>query len=275
MKFLGAKEDYSKADIVLFGVPFDGTSSYRFGSHKAPDVIRGVSDSIETYSPYFQKDLDDLMFVDKGNISMDSDKDPVKMIQIVRNYCKKLIDDDKVPFALGGEHTITYPIIQALLEKFNNITLIHLDAHTDLRDEYEGEKFSHACVMRRLLDLKGVEIIQIGIRSGTKQEFEFMHQHKTLCQIDEFGSIQNAVKNKNVYLTVDIDVFDPSLIPGTGNPEPGGILFPQFIAFLKHLQQVNFIGMDIMELNPQIDQTETSSIITAEIVRELLLSIKK
>lgn len=273
IKFLNSKNNFDNSRIILFGIPFDGTSTYRFGSRKAPHSIRIASDSIETYSPYQDKDLNAVAFFDAGNLKLASRKNTEKMMKAVSGFTDKICKHNKIPFALGGEHLISYPVIKSLKTKYDNMTVIQFDAHTDLREDYEGVKFSHATVMKRVFELGGIDIIQTGIRSGTKEEYEFMKKNHTFYEFFKKDLILEKIKGKNVYLTIDIDVFDPSVIPGTGNPEPGGITFLQFMDFIKHLKETTVIGIDVVELNPLIDPTQVSSIIIAEIVRELLLVI--
>ncbi|MBU1077940.1 MAG: agmatinase [Spirochaetes bacterium] len=271
MKFLDAKEDYKASRIILFGVPFDGTSSFRKGSAKAPDEIRASSDSIETYSPYLNKDLMDLDFYDAGDLKGLSREQSESMFDSVSEYMKKITSDGKIPFALGGEHLITYPVVKSLMNVYENITVVQFDAHTDLREDYDGVRYSHATVMKRLLEIDGVSLIQTGIRSGPKDEFELMNTNKTFYKLSDKELILKQIRNKNVYITVDIDVFDPSSVPGTGNPEAGGITFLQFIDFIKNIKDTSLIGCDVAELNPDLDPSGISSIFTAQVVRELLL----
>lgn len=272
--FISAKESYSSARIVLFGIPFDSTSTFRAGSRFGPDHIRLVSDEIETYSPYQQADLEDVSFTDAGNLEVAPGAVESAMDDIAA-FTGKLLRDGKVPFALGGEHLVTYPIVKSLRKKYREITLIHMDAHTDLRREYMGLPYSHSSVIRLIWDLKNIDLIQLGIRSGTRDEFEFMKKNQTLYALSQLDKINARIKNKNVYLTIDLDVFDPSVLPGTGTPEAGGISFIPFMEFLLGLKDFNLVGLDLVELNPEVDRTGNSSIFAAQLVRELLLKANK
>ncbi|MDD5065675.1 MAG: agmatinase [bacterium] len=270
--FIGAKESYTSAKIVLFGVPFDATSSFRAGSRFGPDFIRLVSDEIETYSPYQDRDLEDINFMDAGNLEI-SPGDIGSAMDVIHDFSAKLIKDNKIPFALGGEHLITYPIIKALRKKYREITLIHLDAHTDLREGYMGFQLSHASVIRLIWDLKNISLVQVGIRSGTREEFRFMKKNQTLYSLNQLEKINEKIRNKNVYITLDVDVFDPSVLPGTGTPEAGGMTFVPFMEFLLGLRDFNLIGLDVVELNPEVDRSQNSSIFASQLVRELLLKV--
>ncbi len=272
--FIGSKDSYSAAKIVLFGAPFDSTSTFRAGSRFGPDYVRLVSDEIETYSPYQDKDLEEMNFIDAGNLDLPPGHIE-RSLDMIYDFTSKVIKDRKIPFAIGGEHLITFPIIKSFRKKYKELTLIHLDAHTDLREEYLGLKYSHASVIRLISELKNINLIQIGIRSGTREEFQYMKKNNTLHSINQLDLINQKIKDQNVYLTVDLDVFDPSVLPGTGTPEAGGISFIQFMEFLMGLKNFNLIGLDVVELNPEYDPSQNSSIFTAKLIRELLLKAYK
>ncbi len=275
-KFLGANENIDNAKIVLIGIPFDGTSSFRSGSRFAPDSIRLFSDSIETYSPYFNDDIENINFYDSGNIEVTINNFSV-LNSHSQKIIKKLLEKDKKTFVLGGEHLITLPVVEIYKEFYNNLKVIQLDAHTDLRDEYFGEKYSHATVMRRIFDIVGEKnIFQFGIRSGTKDEFNFANKYTNLVKFSlKIEKFLDKLKNFPIYLTIDLDVFDLSILPGTGNPEPGGVNFKEFIDFLEKIKDLNIVGCDVVELNPEIDKTGASSILSAEVVREMLIVLNK
>ncbi len=275
-KFLGANENIDNAKIVLIGIPFDGTSSFRSGSRFAPDSIRLFSDSIETFSPYFNDDIENINFYDYGNIEVTINNFSV-LNSHTQKIIKKLLEKDKKTFVLGGEHLITLPVVEIYKKFYNNLKVIQLDAHTDLRDEYFGEKYSHATVMRRIFDIVGEKsIYQFGIRSGTKDEFNFANKYTNLVKFSlKIEKFLDKLKNFPIYLTIDLDVFDLSILPGTGNPEPGGINFKEFIDFLEKIKDLNIVGCDVVELNPEIDKTGASSILAAEVVREMLIVLNK
>ncbi len=275
-RFLGSKDDFKSSDILIVGVPFDATSSFRAGSRFAPDSIRFFSESIETFSPYFNQDIEDIKFYDYGNVEITINNFST-LSTYLYNLTINFLEKNKKLLFLGGEHLITFPIVKAYKDFFNNLKLIQLDAHTDLRDEYMQEKFSHATVMRRISEIIGPQnIFQFGIRSGTKTEFDFANKYTNLVKF--YLDIQNFLdkfKNFPIYLSIDLDVFDISILPGTGNPEPGGVNFREFIDFLKKIKDLNIVGCDIVELNPEVDRTGTSSILAAEVVREVLIILNK
>ncbi len=258
---------------AIFGCPLDQTSTFRSGSDKAPDSIRESSESIESYSPYRDKDLEDVEFADLGDLDF-TGKTMEESLDLIESQCIKIIEDGGIPFALGGEHTVTLPVVRALDKLQDDFFLIHLDAHTDLREDYEGAKFNHATVVRRVADLIGPErLIQLGIRSGTQKEFLWMKQNQTLHVWDD-GCEKHILKRLNgrkAYLTLDLDVLDPACLPGTGNPEAGGWFYHDLERFFRMLTHVDLIGADVVELNPSLDRSGMSSILASKIVRELLL----
>lgn len=260
---------------ALFGCPLDQTSTFRSGSDRAPESIREASDSIETYSPFLDRDLTDYRFADLGDVDF-SNADLETCLERIESFCSTILNHGAKPVALGGEHTVTLPIVRGLNRVCHDFLVIHLDAHTDLRDTYEGASLSHATVIRRVVDLIGPErLIQMGIRSGTREEFVWMKQNGTLYQWDK-GTEKSLLKRLNnceVYVTLDLDVLEPACLPGTGNPEAGGWFYNDLERFIKILTSVKLIGADVVELNPGLDKSGMSSILAAKIVRELLLVI--
>ncbi len=260
---------------ALFGCPLDQTSTFRSGSDKAPKAIREASDSIETYSPFLDRDLIDYKFADLGDIDF-SNADMETCLNRIESFCSTILNHGAKPLALGGEHTVTLPIVRGLNKVCQDFVVIHLDAHTDLRESYEGASLNHATVIRRVVDLIGSErLIQLGIRSGTREEFAWMKQNGTLYQWDK-GSEKSVLKrlnNREVYVTLDLDVMEPAFLPGTGNPEAGGWFYDDLERFFKMLTSVKLIGADVVELNPGLDKSGMSSVLAAKIVRELLLII--
>ncbi len=274
--FEGCTASYEAARIVLVGAGYDGTSSYRPGSRFAPLAIRSEAlYSQENYSPYFQRDLSEFPIHDLGDLDLPFGEKG-QALQDIEETARRLFDDQKVPVFIGGEHLITLPVVQAALHRYPDLVVVQLDAHLDLMDELFGERISHGTVMRRILDLlkDGQRLFQVGIRSGSKEEFEFAHATTQLFPFSthEFLKHLYLLKDKPVYLSVDLDVFDPSLIPGTGTPEAGGIFFPEFMNCLKALMQFNLVALDMVELAPKIDPTGNSTIHAAKILRELLIA---
>jgi len=264
--FLGCNKDLKDADIVIMGVPFDGTSSFRPGSRFAPNAIREASYGIETYSPVFDKDIElDMSICDIGDMEI-----PFGNFQKVASIVEEKVETffPKKIVSIGGEHLITLPLFKKFHEKFSDIFLIHFDAHADLRDDYLGEKLSHATVIKRISEITNFDkIFQYGIRSGTKDEYNLIKKHKTLNRSVE--EIKNIIGKKPVYLSIDLDVLDPSIFPGTGTPEPGGYSFNELINFIRQLNNLNIVGCDVVELSPHYDASGVSTIVAAKVIREL------
>jgi agmatinase len=263
--FMGSGGDEGTAGITLLACPLDATSSFRGGTRFAPDSIRKASWTLETYSPYLKRDLDDVHFYDAGNLEL-RPGDLEYSLGVIEDAVTELVEGGKKVLILGGEHLITYPVLRAVKKGFTDVQIVHFDAHCDLRDDYEGQKLSHATVMKRVKELGGSEVFQIGIRSGTRQEFE------ELASVDSPASLATRLdRNKATYITFDLDVFDPSLVPGVTTPEPGGLTFNEVMAYVSVLTEMNIIGADIVELAPDYDATFVSSIAAAKVAREILM----
>ncbi len=271
--FMACDSEYEKSNIVIFGAPFDGTTSFRPGTRFAPPVMRQESYGIETYSPYLNMDMEDYRYSDIGDLDLPFGN-KTRCLDMIYEQAKEILNDGKIPFMFGGEHLVSYSPIKAVYEKHPDLRVIHLDAHADLREDYMQEEFSHATVIRRAWDFLGDgRIYQFGIRSGTKEEFEFAEEHTymnmfDLSQIDKYIE---ELKKFPIYITVDLDVFDPSVFPGTGTPEPGGIVINEFIEFLKKIKGLNIVGADVVELSPHYDHSGISSALAVKVVREMLL----
>lgn len=263
--YMGSKAEEELAGTTLLGCPLDATSSFRGGTKFAPDSIRKASWTLETYSPYLKQDLDEMMFYDAGNLEL-RPGDLGLSLELIENTVTEIGGKGKKPLVLGGEHLVTYPILKAMKKRFTDIQIVHFDAHCDLRDEYEGQKLSHATVMKRVKELGGSEIYHIGIRSGTRREFE------ELLPIDS-PALLAARLNRNIpiYVSFDMDVFDPSLVAGVTTPEPGGLMFNEVMDYLSVFTGRNIIGADIVELAPDYDTTFVSSISAAKVAREILM----
>jgi agmatinase len=258
---------------VILGCPLDVTSTYRRGSAEAPDAIRAASESLETYSPLLDADLDDVPFADMGNVALDNTSLESALARIGVTV-GRVLEQGGTPLCIGGEHTITLPAVEALRDRRDDFVLVHLDAHSDLRAEYEGNSLNHATVIRRVEELIGpARLIQMGVRAGTRDEFAWMREHGTAVQwgpgFDK--TLLRRIAGRPVYLTLDLDVLDPSGFSGTGNPEPGGWSYEAMERFLLTLTHVNLVAADVVELNPGLDASEVSTITAAKIVRELLV----
>jgi agmatinase len=274
--FIGFDNDYDESKIVVFGAPFDGTTSFRPGTRFASEVMRRESYGLETYSPYLDKDLEDYKIFDGGDLEFPFGNPKIVLDEIYK-YTKEILKDEKLPFMIGGEHLVSYGSIKAVFEKYPDLHIIHLDAHADLREDYMGEKFSHASVIRRCWDFLGDgKIYQFGIRSGDREEFIWSKTHTYMekFSIDTLSEIIEKLKNKPIYITIDLDVLDPSIFPGTGTPEPGGITFKEIIEGIKKFTNLNnVVGADIVELSPNYDPTGVSNAVACKVLREMVLSI--
>lgn len=273
--FIGCEVEYEKSEIVVFGAPFDGTASYRPGARFAPAAVRGESYSIETYSPYQNKDLCDAKICDVGDLEL-CFGNPERALLQIQNFTANILSDGKLPFMIGGEHLVTLGAVRAVFEKHPELRIIHFDAHADMRDEYLGEKLSHATVMRRCHDILGEgRIFQFGIRSGERGEFEFSkrHQHITSFGFGGLGEIVDKLGGKPVYFTLDLDVLDPADFPGTGTPDAGGVRFDELLGAVFEVMNTAVIGLDMTELSPPCDPGGSSTGLACKLLREILLAL--
>lgn len=276
--FMACEKDAHEADIVLFGAPFDSTTSYRPGTRFGSSAIRRESYGIECYSPYQDKDLEDTKVMDCGDLELCFGNTKKALAQI-EEQAKEILDNSAIPFMLGGEHLVTLGAFRAVLEKYPDIHIIHFDAHADLREEYLGEQLSHASVIRRCWDLVGDgRIYQFGIRSGDREEFYWAKEHVTMRKFDFEGleEVLEKLEGKPIYFTLDLDVLDPSVFPGTGTPEPGGVTFDALRkAAEKVCSRANVVACDVNELSPHYDPSGISTAAACKIVREMLLALSK
>ncbi len=273
--FICCDKEYNDANIVIFGAPFDSTTSYRPGTRFASKAIRAESIGLETYSPYQDKDLSQTNICDVGDLKIAFGNTP-KTLDKIENCTKKILEDNKIPVMIGGEHLVTLGTIKSVVKKYPDLHVIHFDAHTDLREEFFEDTLSHATVIRRVWELVGDgKIFQFGIRSGEKDEFEFSKEHTFMSKfnLDKLDEVYESLKGKPVYFTLDLDILDPSVFPGTGTPEPGGISFSELLDAVIKLNKLNIVGCDINELSPVYDQSGASTIVACKILRELLLAI--
>ncbi len=275
--FIGCDSEYEDAEIVLFGAPFDSTTSYRPGARFGPSAIRHESFGLETYSPYQDADLEDYSVFDSGDIEL-CFGDTEKALSEIENRADEIINDGKFPLLIGGEHLVTLGAVRAALKKWKNLHIVHFDAHADLRDNYLGAKLSHACVMRRCHNLVGDgRIHQFCIRSGEKAEFEFAKQHTDMHKFDFSGlrELVDELDDAPVYLSIDLDCIDPASFCGTGTPEAGGVSFNKLLGAILTSCRANIVAADINELAPMLDSSGASSAIACKTLRELLLALLK
>ena len=277
--FIGCGAAYEDASVVLYGAPFDSTTSFRPGARFGSSAIRHESFGLETYSPYQDKDLEDIRVFDSGDLELCFGSAEQALADIEAR-AREILGDGKLPFLLGGEHLVTLGAVRAAAEKYPDLHIIHFDAHADLRDDYLGAKLSHACVMRRCQEILGDgRIHQFCIRSGERAEFAFAQAHTDMHRFS-FGGLREVAEalrkdNTPVYLTVDLDCLDPAAFCGTGTPEAGGVNFTQLLEAILTVSGTNVIGADVNELAPMLDPSGASTAAACKIVREMLLAIYK
>lgn len=273
--FLGCDNAYDESKVVIFGAPFDSTTSFRPGTRFASKTMRGESFGLETFSPYQNKDLEDVKVFDAGDLELCFGDTNLALGQI-EEFASPIYEDGKIPLMIGGEHLVTLGSVRAAVKKYPDLHIVHFDAHADLREEYLGAHLSHASVLHRVWDLVGDgRIFQFGIRSGDRSEFAWGKEHVKTCMFS-FETLEEtvkALKGKPVYFTLDLDVLDPSVFPGTGTPEAGGVSFMQLLDAVLKVSRLNIIGCDINELSPIYDQTGRSTATACKVLRELLLAI--
>ena len=276
--FIGCDAKYEEAQIVMFGAPFDSTTSYRPGARFGSAAIRHESYGLETYSPYLDRALEDIKVFDSGDLELPMGSTEMALDDISK-HTAKIIEDGKLPLMIGGEHLVTLGAFREIHKRYPDVQIIHFDAHTDLRDEYLGVHLSHACVMRRCHDLIGDDRIhQFGIRSGDREEWIFARQGHTLMHPFVLSDIEYVTdgigKDTPVYFTIDLDVLDASVLPGTGTPEAGGVSFNELRdAIVTVCKNLNVVGCDVVELAPTLDASGASTATACKVVRELLLSL--
>ncbi|MEZ0536090.1 agmatinase [Caldicellulosiruptoraceae bacterium PP1] len=275
-QFLLSSDNYESSKIVIAGIPMDFTVSFKPGSRFGPSKIREVSASIEEYSVYQDKNLSDSKYIDLGDLELPFGNTK-KSIDLIYEFAYDIFKDGKIPIFLGGEHLVSYPLVEAAFNFYNDIVVLHFDAHADMRDEFLGEKLSHATVMRRIGEKIGfTNIYQFGIRSGCKDEIYFAKENSNLNLIKAFEPLKKVLpylKDRKIYLSIDIDVLDPAYAPGTGTPEAGGISSQEMIDSILLLRGLNIVGIDIVEVSPYYDNSDRTSLLAAKLIREIILAI--
>ena len=277
--FIGCESSFEEASIVLYGAPFDSTTSFRPGARFGPAAMRHESFGLETYSPYQDRDLMDISVFDSGDLELCFGSSEMALADIQKR-AEEILEADKFPLLLGGEHLVTLAAVRAVAAKYPDLHIIHFDAHADLRDDYLGARLSHACVLRRCHDLLGDgRIHQFCIRSGEREEFRFAAQHTDFhpFSFDGLEETVRELKEKNVpiYFTIDLDCLDPAAFPGTGTPEAGGVTFLELLEAIRMVAQANVVGADVNELAPMLDASGVSTATACKVLRELLLAIAK
>lgn len=275
--FIGCDNDYESADLVLFGAPFDSTTSFRPGARFGPAAMRHESFGLETYSPYQDLDLVDCNIFDSGDMELCFGSAEAALDDIEAR-AQEILADGKFPLLIGGEHLVTLGSFRAVQKKYPEIHIIHFDAHADLRDDYLGARLSHACVLRRCHDIIGDgKIHQFCIRSGDREEFRFAKEHTDMHPFS-FDGLKELVQklaeeNTPVYFTIDLDCLDPSAFPGTGTPEAGGVTFLMLLDAIRTVAKCNVVAADVNELAPMLDATGVSTATACKVLRELMLAL--
>lgn len=274
---MGSRECYDESDVIMVGAPMDYSVSYRPGARFAPQKIREVSYAIEEYSPYMDRDLSEVRFFDAGDLELPMGN-IVSSLEIIQQAAREVLEDGKKPIFLGGDHLITYPVVREVYGKYGDqLRLLHFDAHADLREEYLGERNSHASVIRLCSQfLPSKNIFQFGIRSGTREEFKWAGENLNFYPFEVLQPLKEVIdvlKPYPVYITLDIDVIDPAYACGTGTPEPGGCMPHEIFQAFRAMKGLNIVGMDLVEVNPVYDTAGVTSILAAKIIREAMLII--
>ncbi|NLA96247.1 MAG: agmatinase [Clostridiaceae bacterium] len=275
--FCGCDQAYGESQLLIFGAPYDGSASFRPGARFAPSAMRRDSWGLETYSPVLDRDLEDAKVGDLGDLELPAGNAQLAFDR-VESLCRTIMEEEKIPVMIGGDHSLTLGAVRAALDFYPNLHLVQLDAHTDLRDDYLGDRWSHASVMRRCYELLGTgRIHSFGIRSGLREEFEFSKQYGRLhpYTLEEVVCLLETAKGVPVYVSIDLDVLDPSYLPGTGTPEPGGVSYSDLAKALTVLSELHVVGTDMMELAPPLDPSGASTAVACKLLREWLLLLSK
>lgn len=271
-KYFDFETPLAEAKQVIFGAPFDGTTSNRPGTRFAPALMRLDAINLESYSPYQDRDLAELKVADIGDLDLPFGN-PKRVLDLVEKQSLDLLELGKIPVMIGGEHLLSLGAVRAARTVYPKLELIHLDAHTDLRTEYLGESLSHATVIRHCYDLLGPgRIHSYGVRSGLQEEFQFAKTHLDFHPFDlsAMAELKGKLAETPVYVTIDLDVLDPAFFPGTGTPEPGGVTFQELLTGLAQLKGLNIVAFDLVELSPPYDSSGISSQAACKVLREML-----
>ncbi|MDD5473530.1 MAG: agmatinase [Candidatus Methanoperedens sp.] len=278
--FADANSDYKKARYVICGVPFDDTSCFRKGSRIAPQEMRAASYNFEAYTNFFDVDLRDINIHDAGDLGVAENVDAT--LDMISVHAEKYVTDGKIPIMLGGEHSLTYPFANACKKKYPDLGFVVLDAHMDLREEHEGERNSHACISRHIIEEVTKKYVSLGIRSGTREEYQYVKENNVMVfsAEDVFSAgIEKILKEINdfikgpVYLSIDMDAIDPAYAPALGTPEPYG-LTPRDVRSVISCLAPYVVGFDLVEIAPAYDSGNTA-LLGAKLVRDFIAASAK
>ncbi|MCR8636164.1 agmatinase [Paenibacillus radicis (ex Xue et al. 2023)] len=278
--FILSSDNYEASRAVIYGMPMDYTVSFRPGSRFGPPRIREVSIGLEEYSPYLDKSLEEITYFDAGDLLLPFGN-PGRSLDIIGEYVRGLLNDGKFPLGLGGEHLCSWPVFREVYAKYPDLAIVHFDAHADLREQYEGEPLSHSTPLRKAAELMGGRnIYQFGIRSGSREEFKYARENINFHPFEVLEPLKKVLPElagRPIYLTIDIDVLDPSCAPGTGTAEAGGITSKELLGAIHAMAaaNLNFVGADVVEVAPAYDPTEQTQIVAAKLIREILLGLVK
>ena len=275
--FIACRPDPDGAAVVLYGIPFEGRVNQRKGAALGPGAVRRASDLLETYAPAVGLDLADLALADAGDVPV-PDADPRAALAAVGRELRAVLDPRQRWVFLGGDHTVTAPIVSAALRHYPDLRVVQFDAHPDLRREYLGEGWNYASAMTRVLEhLAPDRLYQIGLRTGDREEWVPARGTRvfpgwSVPVAQAAAQVAAEVAGRPLYVTIDIDVLDPAVAPGTGSPEPGGIAVADLLAALRQLGAAPVVGFDLVEVSPLWDPTGRTAITAAAIVREAILT---
>jgi agmatinase len=275
-RFISCRASSPETRIVLFGIPFEGRVNLRHGADQGPRALRLASDSIETYSPALGRDLEDLAMADLGDCQLGTGS-PREQLDRAREDIAGFWRPDLLPFMLGGDHTATVPVIEVLARAIPDLRVLQFDAHPDLREEFLGERFNYASAMARVMDVVGPEVVyQVGMRTGAREEFQRKAPHlypaHATHPVEAVRHLVPELSRYPLYVTIDIDVLDPSEAPGTGSPEPCGLRTGELIEIIRLLEPCRIVGADLVEVAEGFDPSGRTAITASWVLREALLT---
>src|SRR3989338_890129 len=272
--------DYKNAKIVILPVPYDGTSTYGKGADKGPDAMIASSGYVELYDIETNSEVYKVGIHTAPSLNITNKTDPQEVNNKIQETARKFIKDGKFIVMLGGEHSISTGLARALFEKYPKMSVLHFDAHGDTREEYHDSKYNHACVMARIREFVP-SLVQVGIRAIDIEEVENRKKNQHIFFGHEIADpnntawMQKAIDQltDNVFISIDLDVFDPAIMPSTGTPEPGGMWWYQYMTFMnKVIQQKNIVGFDVVELAP-VEGSSAPDFLAAKMIYQMLSKI--